>query len=287
MTQGEEEEDGESSPSGESSFKCQGGGIPAHHYRGLDHYPDPEADGPTTSVTNTDEEEEENMTSDNTGGPDSDQEMTEEEETEAIVEEPMTSGYEADHSESDAPRSPQQRRQATPHPRAPLSPSDLRAISETPSTTANAPHPRAVLSPSDLVDTPPTTGNAGTAEIDPPASQSTTRGTNNVLGPLLDSTEDELMGDAAKASEVDGLINGLSGLALPPPDQVQPAPSSQSGQTTTPGEGLQDSPDTSAESEVLRGMVERSLAGTLGVDYIKVMAPAGHGGTGFVEVRRE
>ncbi|KAG8893574.1 hypothetical protein FRC00_010342, partial [Tulasnella sp. 408] len=239
MKEDEEEEDGESSPSGgkvffpifdqltvlipESSFACLGGGIPPHHYREPDHNQDPE--GPTTSITNTDEEEEECLTSDhNTGEDDSDQEMTEEDESEAIAEEPITSGYEANPSESDAARSPLQRRRGTPHPRAALSPSDRHTISDAPSTTSST----------------------STAQIDdPPANPSTPHGTNNVLGPFLDSTEDEMMGDAAERA-MDGLVNGLSGLALPPPDEVQTSPSLQSGQSTTPGEPPQDSPDTSA-----------------------------------------
>ncbi|KAG9041283.1 hypothetical protein FS837_012472 [Tulasnella sp. UAMH 9824] len=168
MTQSEEEEDGESSPSGESLVECLGGGIPAHHYHGLDHNTDPEVEGPVNSITNADEEEQESMTSDNTGGPDSDQEMTEDGESEPIVEDQVTSGYEADHSESDAALIYAQYQKLL--------------------------RPRPMLVPHD-----------------PSANQRTTQGTNNVLGPLLDSTEDELMGDAAEDSEVEGLINGLSG----------------------------------------------------------------------------
>ncbi|KAG8899859.1 hypothetical protein FRC00_000794 [Tulasnella sp. 408] len=264
MKEDEEGEDGESSPSGESSVACLGGGIPAHHYREPDHNPDPE--GPTTSITNADKEEEECLMSDhNTGEDDSDQEMTEEDKSEAIAKEPITSGYKADHLESDATGSPLQRQWGTPHPRAALSPSDQHTISDAPSTMSST----------------------STAQIDnPPANPSTPHGTNNVLGPLLDLTEDEMMGDAAEQA-MDGLVNGLSGLALPPPDEVQTGPSLQSGQSTTPGEPPQDLPDTSAESDVLRGMMEQSLDRTSGVDYVKAMAPVGHESNGFVEVRRE
>lgn len=94
------------------------------------------------------------------------------------------------------------------------------------------------------------------------------------------------MEDAAEPA-MDGLVNGLLGLALPPPNEVQTGPSLQPGQIITLGEPPQDSPNTSAESDVLRDLVEQSLNGTLDVDYFKATVPVGHEGNGFVEFRQE
>ncbi|KIO26991.1 hypothetical protein M407DRAFT_23819 [Tulasnella calospora MUT 4182] len=249
------------------SLGYQGTGIPTHIRLGLGYNADLEGSG-RSSVSHSNEEEESSTSDRGISSADSDLEMTEEDEAEADADagEGIATGYEADHSESDSPHSPLQFQEQTPHQQIPVSFSDLESVSVT----------------------SPTTETPRIAEADPLANQGASPGTGDVSGPLLDSEDSEQLGDVTEAPAMEGLVDSLSGLVLAPLYGVfESNPGFQSGSANTPVEGPQDSPDTSADSEVLLGMMLANFDATLGVDYFRVMVPAAYEGAGLVEVVQE
>lgn len=200
-----------------------------------------------------------------TGASSSDREMTEEDPAEGDDEGRIADGYEADHSDLGSVFSPKQPQQGMSYQRASVTPSDLGSTSvSSPSTRS----PRA-------------------AGSDPLTDQGTPQGAGDVSGSPLDPEEDARSIDAPQDPAIEGLINTLSNLALASLEEVEGTQSLQPGQTAAPEEAPQDTPNTSAESEVLLDAMRQTMSETPGADYSKAMTPAAHEGMAFVEVVQE
>ncbi|KIO25987.1 hypothetical protein M407DRAFT_236221 [Tulasnella calospora MUT 4182] len=245
-----------------NSFGYQGTRVPAHNRLGLEYNEDPEGNqGSSVSHSN---EEQGSLTSDRgISSAGSDLEMTEEDEAEGDAEEGIVNGYETDHSKFDSAHSLHHFQQQAPSQQIPVASSDPNSISVT----------------------SPTTTNPRIAEANPTANQGTSPGTSYVFGSLLDSEESERLGDVTEAPALENLVNSLAGLALVLPDGVfEFNPSFQSGSANTPVEDTQESPDTSAESEVLLEMMQQSISRTL---VARALVSAIHQAVGFMESEQE
>ncbi|KAG8912148.1 hypothetical protein FRC01_005265 [Tulasnella sp. 417] len=242
------------------SFGYQGGGIPAESCLGLEDAPDPEG-GQSPSISYSNEEEEESLHSDQSiSDTNSDVEMTEKGEAEVDTEDGIVIGYDADRSETESVQSLPQYEQQAHYNQALVLSSNLSSVS----------------------GTPPTTWSPRAAEPSPPANQDTSPDTGDISGPVLGSEEGEILEEYAGIPAIEGLANGLSNLVLLPLDSVEPQPDHDA----TPGDGAQDSPNTSSELEGLLGMMQEGYRADLAAD-LSHMIPAAYEGTGFAKAMQE
>ncbi|KIO25985.1 hypothetical protein M407DRAFT_24736 [Tulasnella calospora MUT 4182] len=185
------------------------------------------------------------------GSSDMDVDTTEDDEAETDGEEPLATGYEADHSEPDSDQDPHQLQQQPPYPWAFVSPSNRGEHYTQASVPVTFPTPtdnRAYRSASS------TTDDLSNALPEPD--------NNNVSNHLSDEED----------TGIDGLVHAISAMAM----MFSGDDGTANPDVLPNGQCERDSPNTSAESAVLLRAIREEFDAILGVSPSTILGPDVH-----------